>query len=112
MAAFDKKRFAIVAAVTRWCGGGQQCHERTCDGGIACGSRLIVLSGCLSMKEMYDAIEWKVVFLMAGAFSLGFGMHNSGLDMRMAGKLVDVLGPWYHSPCSAASTSSQAAHLI
>ncbi len=94
MAAFDKKRFAIVAAVI----GGVVVVSSVTSVPVMVASLvgviLIVLSGCLSMKEMYDAIEWKVVFLMAGAFSLGFGMHNSGLDMRMAGKLVDVLGPW------------------
>ena len=55
---------------------------------------IVVLTRCLTMKEVYEAIEWKVIFLMAGAFSLGAGMHNSGLDLRLAGGLVDLLGPW------------------
>lgn len=55
---------------------------------------LVVLTGCLSMKEFYEAIEWKVVFLMAGAFSLGTGMHKSGLDALIAGKAVHVLSPY------------------
>ena len=94
MAAFDKKRFGIVASVIAGVVLVSSITSVPVMVAALVGVILIVLTGCLSMKEMYDAIDWKVVFLMAGAFSLGAGMHNSGLDMRMAGKLVDVLGPW------------------
>lgn len=94
MAEFDKKRFAFVAAVLL--GVVLVSSLTTVPVMLAAlvGVILIVLTGSLSMKEFYESIEWKVIFLMAGAFSLGAAMRNSGLDLRIASGLVDTLGAW------------------
>lgn len=96
IAAFDGRRFALVAAVIAAvviCSALDLVPGGVMTATLA-GTILIVLTRCLTMKEVYESIDWKVIFLMAGAFSLGAGMHNSGLDMRLAGGLVDLLGPW------------------
>ena len=54
----------------------------------------LVITRTLSMKQVYEAIEWKIFFLMAGALSLGLAMQKSGLADRIADGVVDVLGPW------------------
>ncbi len=54
----------------------------------------LVLLGNLSMEEAYRAVNWKVVFLLAGALSLGTAMGNSGLDVYLAGLLVGGLSQW------------------
>ena len=96
IAAFDRTRFTIVAAVIAAVVIGSSLD--LVPGGVMMATLaatiIVVLTRCLTMKEVYEAIEWKVIFLMAGAFSLGAGMHNSGLDLRLAGGLVDLLGPW------------------
>ena len=94
MAAFDKKRFAIVVSVIAAVVITSSLNILPVMMGALVGTIIVVLTNCLRMKEVYEAIEWKVIFLMAGAFSLGAGMHNSGLDTRMAGWMVDTLGTW------------------
>ncbi len=55
---------------------------------------LIVLTRCIPMEEIYDAIDWKIIFLMAGALSLGLAMTETGLAARVAHGLVHLLGAW------------------
>ena len=60
------------------------------------GALLLIAAGCLSLEEAYEAIEWKVIFLLGGIISLGVALENTGaavyLSDRMIALLVD-LGP-------------------
>ena len=54
---------------------------------------ILVLAKILSMKEIYEAINWKIIFLLVGALSLGLAINKTGLDLFIAEALVDQLAP-------------------
>ncbi|TVQ99418.1 MAG: SLC13 family permease [Desulfovibrionales bacterium] len=56
------------------------------------GSTLMVLLKCLSMDEAYQAIEWKVIFLIACMLPLGVAVENTGAAQKGAEALIAVIG--------------------
>lgn len=60
--------------------------------GTMSGVILLVLLRVINMKEAYEAIHWKIFFLLAGALSLGTAMQNTGLDRYLAGSLIQAVG--------------------
>lgn len=55
---------------------------------------ILVVSKCISLEEAYEAVEWKVIFLLAGAISLGIAMEKSGVAMVISQIIVDTFGQW------------------
>lgn len=60
--------------------------------GSVLGAVLMVVTGCLRLDEAYQAVEWKVLVMLAGLFSLGVALQKSGADQLLAGGLVGSLG--------------------
>jgi di/tricarboxylate transporter len=56
------------------------------------GAALVVLVGCVSMDEAYRAIDWKVVFLIAGMLPLGAAIEGSGVAQLGADALMGAVG--------------------
>jgi di/tricarboxylate transporter len=53
---------------------------------------LMVLTGCQTMDEAYNSIEWKAVFLVAGTLPLGIAMEKTGTARFLASLMVDAVG--------------------
>lgn len=58
------------------------------------GAGLLVLSRVLDMRDVYTAIDWKVIFLLAGALSLGLAIETSGLADLIADLMQGHMGTW------------------
>jgi di/tricarboxylate transporter len=56
------------------------------------GSVLMVLTGCLTMDEAYQSIEWRSVFLIAGMLPLGLVMETTGTARFLADQIVSIFG--------------------
>ncbi len=54
----------------------------------------LVLLRILTVEQMYDAIDWKVIFLLAGVIPLGIALDSTGASRLLAGALASHLGPY------------------
>ncbi|MDK1118378.1 MAG: SLC13 family permease [Anaerolineae bacterium] len=52
----------------------------------------MVLTGCLSMDEAYESIDWRTVFLVAGMLPLGAAMETTGTARYVADLLLGTIG--------------------
>jgi len=61
-----------------------------------CGCVAMVLAGCIRAEEAYEAINWKVILLLAGVVPLGTALETTGAaDLVVSGalSLLGDLGP-------------------
>lgn len=58
------------------------------------GSILMILTRCLDLEDAYKAIEWKVIFLLAGVLSLGAALEKTGAARMVSDALIAGIGPW------------------
>jgi di/tricarboxylate transporter len=56
------------------------------------GAILMVLTGCLKPGELYGAVRWDIIFLLAGLIPLGIAMEKSGATQWLASGLASVGG--------------------
>lgn len=91
---FDKKNFSIVLSVILIVVALASFNVLDIMTGAISGVISLILLKCLSMKEMYEAINWKIVFLLAGSISFGVALKNTGLDYKVANAIINNLGAW------------------
>ena len=53
---------------------------------------VMIVTGCLKPGEVYGAVRWDVIFLLAGLIPLGTAMENSGATKWLADNLMVVGG--------------------
>ncbi|EMA40565.1 SLC13 family permease [Halobiforma nitratireducens] len=52
----------------------------------------MVVTGVLEPNELYDAVEWNVIFLLAGVIPLGIALEGSGAAAYLAWLVVSTAG--------------------
>lgn len=62
--------------------------------GAIVGSIVLVIVGCITLEEAYDAIDWKVIFLLGGVISLGVALDKTGTALYLSDSIISFLGEW------------------
>jgi len=60
------------------------------------GAVAMVLTGCLTPEEAYRAVDWKIIFLLAGVLSLGVALENTG-GAELLSQVLAPVGTRYGS---------------
>lgn len=53
---------------------------------------LTLVTKCIDAEEAYEAVEWKVIFMIFGMLGLGMGLEHTGLARIMA----EYAANWFH----------------
>jgi di/tricarboxylate transporter len=56
------------------------------------GAIALVLVGCITLEEAYAAIDWKIIFLLAGVLSLGVALDRSGAAQLLSSNMINYIG--------------------
>jgi di/tricarboxylate transporter len=55
---------------------------------------LMIITGCLNMKQAYNSVEWKSVILIAGMLPMATALSKVGLVQTGAEWIASSLGGW------------------
>ncbi len=58
------------------------------------GTGLMLLTGCLKLRDLYSHLSWQTIIMLACLIPLGTAMSNTGLSYLVADNLVELLRPW------------------
>ncbi len=53
---------------------------------------LVIMCGCLSPEDAYQAIDWKILFLIFGMLAIGFAVEETGGAKLIAEGVLNVVG--------------------
>jgi len=56
------------------------------------GAVAMILTGCLTIEEAHESIDWRTVFLVAGMLPLGTAMETTGTARYIADLMLGVIG--------------------
>jgi di/tricarboxylate transporter len=52
----------------------------------------LIATGCITLEEAYDAVDWKVIFLLGGIISLGVALEKTGAALLLSDTMISLLG--------------------
>lgn len=56
------------------------------------GALLLVLIGAITTQDAYRAIDWQVIFMLAGVLSMGAALEKTGADQLLGNVIAEELG--------------------
>lgn len=59
------------------------------------GAVAVVLFGCVSPDKAYEAIDWKILFLIFGMLAIGFAVEETGGARLVALAVLEVIGDFH-----------------
>jgi di/tricarboxylate transporter len=62
--------------------------------GAIIGSVLFVATGVIDLEEAYEAIDWQVIFLLAGILTLGTALETTGAARLISSAILKTFGVW------------------
>ena len=64
-----------------------------------CGAIVMALTGCFGRKDVYEAMDWKIIVLLGAILPLGIAIEKTGLSTVMVHESMALLGG--HGPLAA-----------
>ncbi|MCI0394749.1 MAG: anion permease, partial [Chloroflexi bacterium] len=61
---------------------------------LLAGAAAVVLTGCVTGRQAYQAIDTRIYVFIAGAIPLGLAMVKTGTSELLAGRLERIVGGW------------------
>ena len=55
------------------------------------GAVALVVTNCLTIEEAYQAIDWKIIFLLAGVLPIGLAIEDSGMALWIAHNVLQPM---------------------
>jgi len=55
------------------------------------GAVAMVVTQCITIEEAYKAVDWKIIFLLAGVLPLGLALEQSGATLWLADHVLEPL---------------------
>lgn len=93
--ASDDKRHAIWAtAIAALAIGASIMGWISTPAAMLTGAVMLVLTGCIRMDEVYSAVKWRIVFLIAGMAPLSIAMQHTGLAARAGELFITAFAPF------------------
>jgi di/tricarboxylate transporter len=53
---------------------------------------LLIATKCIRLEEAYEAVDWKVIFLLGGIISLGVALEKTGAALLLSDTMISLLG--------------------
>src|SRR6185436_10795803 len=68
---------------------------------VLLGALGFILTGCVTLDEAYESIDWKTLFLLVGMLAMGVAMVQTGLASAAAAEVATRLQPYGLFPALA-----------